>query len=125
LRVSIDRPAAEAYEFLSAPENFAKWASGIGGGLRPAGGEWVAETAQGTVKVCFSERNAHGVLDHSVTLPQGRSVYVPLRVHPSGRGCELELTLFRQPEMSDEKFAADAEWVMRDLNTAKRLLEAQ
>ena len=125
LSVSIDRPAAEAYDFLSVPENFARWASGMGGSLRRAGGDWIAETAEGTVKVCFSERNAHGVLDHSVTLPQGRSVYVPLRVLPSAKGCELELTLFRQPEMSDEKFAADAAWVMRDLNAAKRLLEGE
>jgi hypothetical protein len=27
--------------------------------------------------------------------------------------------------MTDEKFAADAEWVMRDLHAAKRLLEAR
>ena len=125
LSVSIDRPAAEAYDFLSVPENFARWASGLGGSLRRAGGDWIAETAEGPVKVCFSERNAFGVLDHSVTLPQGRSVYVPLRVRPRNKGCELELTLFRQPEMSDEKFAADAEWILRDLNAAKRLLEAE
>ena len=125
LRVSIDRPAAEAYDFLSVPENFARWASGLGGSLRRAGGDWIAETAEGPVKVCFSERNTFGVLDHSVTLPQGRSVYVPLRVLPKNKGCELELTLFRQPEMSDEKFAADAEWILRDLNAAKRLLEAE
>ena len=125
LSVSIDRSAAEAYEFLSLPENFARWASGMGGSLRRAGGDWIAETAEGTVRVCFSERNGFGVLDHSVTLPQGRSVYVPLRVLPKEQGCELELTLFRQPEMSDEKFAADAAWVMRDLNAAKRLLEGE
>jgi hypothetical protein len=75
------------------------------------------------VRVSFSERNSFGVLDHSVTLPQGTSVYVPLRVLPRERGCELELTLFRQPGMSDEKFAADAEWVMRDLRAAKQILE--
>ena len=125
LRVSINRPATEAYDFLSLPENFAKWASGLSGSLRRSGADWIAETAEGPVKVCFSERNAFGVLDHSVTLPQGRSVYVPLRVLPRNKGCELELTLFRQPEMSDEKFAADAEWILRDLNAAKRLLEAE
>jgi hypothetical protein len=121
--VSIARPAAEAYEFLSLPENFPKWASGLGASLRRVGGDWVAETAEGPVRVCFSEPNSFGVLDHSVIRPQGRSVYVPLRVVARERGCELVLTLFRQPDMSDEKFAADAEWVMRDLQAAKRLLE--
>jgi hypothetical protein len=107
LSVSIDRSAAEAYEFLSMPENFPKWASGL----------------EGAVAVRFSERNAYGVLDHSVTLPNRATVYVPLRVVPNKHGCELVLTLFRQPGMSDEKFAADAEWVRRDLQNAKRILE--
>lgn len=125
ISISINRSAAEAYEFLSVPENFPKWASGLGTALRKAGGDWIAETPDGPVTVCFSERNSFGVLDHSVSQPQGRSVYVPLRVVASARGCELVLTLFRQPQMSEEKFAADAEWVMRDLTAAKRILEAQ
>jgi hypothetical protein len=125
LAVCIDRPAAEAYEFLSAPENFPRWASGLAGSLRKAGDDWIAETPEGRVTVCFSERNSHGVLDHSVTLPRGMTVYVPLRVVPRGSGCELVLTLFRQPEMTDEKFAADAQWVMRDLDAARRILETR
>src|SRR5262249_43784091 len=40
LSVSIDRPAAEAYEFLAVPENFAKWASGLGTSLRQSGAEY-------------------------------------------------------------------------------------
>lgn len=123
LSVSIKRSAAQAYEFLSLPENFPAWASGLGRSLRNEGGEWIAETPEGPAKVRFSDRNALGVLDHSVTLPSGASVYVPLRVVANGDGCELVLTLLRQPGVSDEKFAADAEWVMRDLHTAKRILE--
>lgn len=125
ISISINRSAAEAYEFLSVPENFPKWASGLGTALRKAGGDWIAETPEGPVRVCFTERNSFGVLDHSVTRPQGTSVYVPLRVIARERGCDLVLTLFRQPEMPEEKFAADAEWVMRDLHAAKRILEAQ
>jgi hypothetical protein len=124
LSIAIARPAAEAYEFLAQPENFPKWASGLSRSLRQVDGEWVADTDAGPAKVRFSERNSYGVLDHAVTLPQGRSVYVPLRVVPRGSGCELVLTLFRQADMSDAQFAADAEWVMRDLGAAKRLLEA-
>jgi hypothetical protein len=123
LSVWINRPVAEAYEFLSVPENFPKWASGLGKSLRRAGEDWIVETPEGPATVRFSERNSYGVLDHSVKLPRGGSVYVPLRVVAQGEGCELVVTLFRQPEMSDEKFAADAEWVMRDLHAAKRLLE--
>lgn len=124
LSVRINRSAAEAYEFLSAPENFPKWASGLGASLRRDGADWTVETAEGPASVRFSERNSYGVLDHAVRLPRGISVYVPLRLVPKGEGCELVLTLYRRPDMSDEKFAADAEWVMRDLLAAKRILEA-
>jgi hypothetical protein len=124
LTIAIDRTAAEAYDFLSAPENFPRWASGLARSLRKVGDEWVADTPEGRAVVRFSERNGYGVLDHSVTLPRGVTVYVPLRVVEREGGCELVLTLFRQPGMSDERFAADAQWVMRDLDAAKRLLEA-
>lgn len=125
LNVTIDRSAAEAYEFLSLPENFPRWASGLGASLRQAGADWIAETPDGPATVCFTERNSRGVLDHSVKLPRGDSVYVPLRVVANREGCELVLTLFRLPGTSDEKFAADAAWVMRDLQTAKRILEGK
>jgi hypothetical protein len=123
--VWIERPAADAYEFLCVPENFPKWASGLAGALRRDGEDWIADTPEGPAKVRFSDRNSHGVLDHSVTLPGGATVFVPLRLMPKGAGCELVLTLNRQSGMSEEKFAADAEWVMRDLNAAKRILETR
>lgn len=123
LRIAIDCPPGEAYEYLAAPENFPKWASGLAGALRKSGEDWLAETPEGPAVVRFSERNSRGVLDHSVTLESGTTVYVPLRVVPNPRGCELVLTLFRRPGMSEERFAADAEWVLRDLAVAKRILE--
>jgi len=93
LGVAINRPAAAAYDFLSLPGNFPKWASGIGSALRQAGGDWVAETAEGPAMVRFSERNGRGVLDYSVTLPQGISVYVRLRIVAKARGCKLVVTV--------------------------------
>ena len=125
LSVAISRSAAEAYEFLCLPENFPKWASGLGKSLRREGGEWIAETPEGPATVRFTDRNSRGVLDHSVTFPSGAAVFIPLRVLPKGESCELVLTLFRRPGMSDEDLAADAEWVTRDLKTAKQLLEAR
>jgi hypothetical protein len=123
LSVRINRTAAEAYEFLSLPENFGKWASGLSSPLRRSGDDWVVETAEGQAIVRFAERNVYGVLDHQVRLPLSGAVYVPLRVVANGAGCELVLTLFRRPKITDAQFAADAEWVQRDLEAAKRLLE--
>ncbi|MGA7750316.1 MAG: SRPBCC family protein [Gallionella sp.] len=125
LSVSINRNIKDVYDFVCVPENFPRWASGLGKSLKRADGGWIAETQEGTVKVQFSERNEFGVLDHWVIPKPGLQIYVPMRVIPNGSGCELIFTLFRLPDMSDEQFAADAEWVMRDLTTLKNLLESR
>lgn len=123
LSVSIDCPAARAYAWLSVPENFPNWAAGLATSLRQVDGGWVAETPFGTMKIRFSPPNEFGVLDHWVYPAAGGEVDVPLRVVPNGTGCELVLTLFRLPDMTDERFAADAERVLCDLRFAKKLLE--
>jgi hypothetical protein len=75
------------------------------------------------MKIIFSPPNEFGVLDHWVCPEVGEEIHVPLRVVANEKGCELILTLFRLPGMSDEKFAADAELVRQDLRFAKKLLE--
>lgn len=124
LSVSINRRAREVYDFASVPENFPQWATGLGKSLKKVNDAWIAETLQGPVKVRFTERNDFGVLDHYVIPEPGTEVYIPMRVIANGAGSELIFTLFRRPDMSDEKYAEDVAWVMRDLNTLKRLLEA-
>lgn len=64
-----------------------------------------------------------GVLDHWVTPAPGVEVYVPMRVVANGEGSEVIFTLFQQPGMTDEQFAADARLVEQDLATLKKVLE--
>jgi len=123
LSVSINRDAKDVYNYVSVPENFPRWASGLGKSLKKVDGEWIAETPEGPVNVRFTERNECGVLDHWVNPKPGLLIYIPMRVISNGDGCELIFTLFRLPGVTDEKFSADAEWVMRDLTTLKGLLE--
>ena len=129
LGVAIDCDVDTAYAFLSEPQNFPRWASGLAGHLRQEAGRWIAETPSGPATIRFSGPNEFGVLDHWV-LPPARNgqpqaeIHVPLRVIQNASGCELTLTLIRQPTMSDEQFAADADWVLRDLESARRLLES-
>jgi hypothetical protein len=67
------------------------------------------------MKVQFTGRNDFGVVDHFIYPAPGVEIYVPMRVIANGTGSEVIFTLFRLPEMSDEKFAEDAGWVARDL----------
>ena len=105
--MTIERPAGEVYAFVSDPKNLPNWASGL----------------SAAVKVRFVERNPFGVLDHYVRVDSGPEVYMPMRVFPNGDGAEVLITVFRQPGVSDEKFAEDTHWVRRDLEALKTLLE--
>jgi hypothetical protein len=125
LSVQINRNPRDVYNFTSVPENFPRWASGLGKSLKRVNGEWMADTPQGPRKVRFTERNEFGILDHYVSPESGVELYIPMRVIPNGSGSEVIFTLFRLSDRSEEQFAADADWVMRDLTALKNLLEAQ
>ncbi|MCP8465319.1 SRPBCC family protein [Pseudomonas sp. ZM23] len=125
LSVRIERRWSEAYEFLAAPENFPRWASGLCSAIEPLQDDlWLARTPQGALRVRFSPRNPFGVLDHDVLPDDAPAIHIPLRLIVNRDGCELQLTLLRQPEMDDATFERDAQWVMKDLQAIKTLLEA-
>ena len=123
LTVRIDRPFDRVYDFLADPRNWNQWAHGLGRSIRQSDDGWVADSDGGTVEVRFTQRNSFGVVDHTVKRRSGAQVYVPMRLIVSGRGCELLFTLYREPQMSDQQFAADAGYVQRDLDGLRSLLE--
>jgi hypothetical protein len=110
--MTIERDALDVYNFVSDPKNLSKWASGL-----------AAAPGGAAVKVRFVERNKYGVLDHYVTTGAGTEVYMPMRVFPNGEGAEVLITVFRQPGVSEEQFGEDTQWVRRDLEALKELLE--
>lgn len=110
------------YERIWRPESFPQWASGLSSAdLRPEGSGWVASGPSGTVRIRFTGHNEFGVMDHWVELADAEVVYVPMRVLAHREGALVQLTLFRQPGMTDEQFARDAEWVRRDLDALRHL----
>ncbi len=123
IRVSIHRPAHEVYEFASNPENLPKWATGLGGSIEKVKGEWTADTPMGKAKIRFADKNQFGILDHDVILESGVTFHNPMRVLPNGRSSEVIFTLFRQSDVSDDKFLKDAKWVEKDLTILRDLLE--
>lgn len=124
ISISIGRDWRQVYETIWRPEAFPRWASGLSNAsLTLEHGKWIAQGPNGQIKIRFTGHNEFGVMDHFVELGDGAQVYVPLRVIQHGAGAEVLLTLFRQPDMNDEKFAADAAWVRRDLQALKVLLE--
>lgn len=121
--ISIDRNWQALYEAIWRPEVFSKWASGLSESpLRQDGDRWLTDTPDGPIVITFTSCNDFGVMDHFIEMPDGSRVDIPLRVIANGDGAEVMLTLFRQPGMTDEKFAADAKWITRDLRALKRFV---
>ncbi len=123
LSTFIDRPAADVYAYASDPANLLHWAAGLGSATRRTDGSWIVQSAMGLVTVVFAPLNTFGVLDHDVVLATGETVYNPMRVIADGPGCEVVFTLRRTPEMTDREFARDADAIIADLATLKRILE--
>ncbi len=125
ISVSIDRPPDEVYAFVSNPKNLPKWATGLSGSIKKVNGEWIADSPMGKIKIKFAEANTFGILDHEVVLESGAKINNPMRVIANGAGSEVFFTIIRQPDVSDDKFAEDANWVAKDLRILKGLLEGQ
>lgn len=124
VHISIARDWREVYAFMAEREKMPLWASGLSSGLTRDGEDWIAPGPLGNARVRFVAKNDYGVVDHLVTLEDGRQVQNALRVVPNGDGAEVMFTLLRQPGMSDAQFADDAAWVEKDLATLKSILES-
>ena len=125
ISIGIEHPFAAVYDFLAAPENFPKWAEGLGKTFRHVGGlDWQVDTPLGSMRVRFSPRNAYGVADHALYPDGGEPMDNPLRVIRNGTGSEVTFTLLQRPGMTDEQFRVDADWVRKDLAALKALLES-
>lgn len=124
--VEIDVPPTEVYRCVRDPVQLPKWAAGICTSVTVHGDVWHVDTGGelGTVLLEFCPDNAFGVLDHRVTLPDGKSQNNPVRVIPNGEGSELMFTVFQTEGMSDEAFLKDVQAVTRDLKTIRALLTA-
>jgi hypothetical protein len=120
--ISISRDWRELYEAIWRPEMFGQWASGLADAhLRQDGDVWLGDGPEGPVRIRFTAHNEFGVMDHFVDTGNGAEIHIPLRVVQNGDGAEVMLTLYRQPGMDDERFAADAKWINRDLRALKAL----
>lgn len=119
----IQRDPSEVYAFMAEPMNLPRWAAGLAQSeVTQDGDRLLVDSPMGRVTVAFTSRNDLGVLDHTVTLPDGTEVYNPLRVIPHPDGAEVIFTI-RQLNASDEDFDRDTDMVRADLETLNSLLE--
>lgn len=125
IHIGIDRNWRDVYAYASEPARMPEWAAGLASGLTPDGDTWLADGGPiGQVRVRFTPLNDFGVIDHSVTMPDGVVVKNALRVLPNGDGAEVVFLLQRRPGVDESAFEADAAHVRKDLQTLRDLLQS-
>lgn len=120
--VTIDRPVAGVYDFVSNPGNLPRWS--FFRSATETGDGWKVRTAGGEAILRMAPPNDLGVLDHHIQTPAGGRIYIPMRVVENGRGSEVVFTVYRAPGMTDEAYSADVRQVEEDLTSLKHLLES-
>lgn len=115
--------ADAVYDFAHRVENLPRWAAGLTTRLEQDDGHWFADTPGGRLRIDMAPRNALRVMDHDVTLPDGRTVHNAFRVTPTGDGSLIAFVVLRLPEASDADFERDCGLVAADLRTLATLVE--
>jgi hypothetical protein len=125
ISIAIDASPTLTYGYAANPENLPNWAAGLSTGIKQKNGCWVSQSPMGEVKVSFVERNEFGVLDHTVTLPDGTIVLNAMRIIPNGEGSEVVFSLFHRSNMSESDFELDARMIRDDLMQLKSRVEEE
>ncbi len=122
--ISIGVSPRKSYDFISDPKNLPRWSLFVRT-VKKAGKVWRVETQAGASQMRFVARNKFGVVDHWVRpSSDGPEIYVPLRVIPNQKGCEVLFTVFRLPSMDAAAYKKDIAMVQKDLAHLKSVLEA-
>ena len=121
--VVVSASPEQVYAFAAEPDNLHRWASGLAQAqVRRDGDLLQVQSPMGIVTVQFVGPNTLGVLDHTVTLPDGTATLNPVRVVPHPEGAEIVFTV-RQLAMTVDEFAHDCRTVAGDLARLAGLVE--
>ena len=115
--------AEAVYEFAHRMENLPRWAAGLVTSIAHEDGTWFTDTPGGRIRIAMAPRNAFGVLDHDVTMPDGFMTHNAMRATPVGDGSLLTFVVLRMPEATDAEFERDCRLVTQDLETMATLVE--
>ena len=124
VHVSILVPPQRAFDFLADVTNWKTWAPWVRGATKVSDRDWTVDADGGAMRLRFVEANSLGVLDHTVTLASGTSVYNAMRVSANGSGSELSMVVLQTPPATNEQFEQDVRAVRDDFARIKKVLES-
>ncbi|MHC4636284.1 MAG: SRPBCC family protein [Planctomycetota bacterium] len=119
--ITINVEAEKLFEFVSNPENLAKWEVDICNGIRKIGEDWLVETAIGDLKLKVVSDANTGVVDYHLTPPLPIRVSLFTRVLKNGLASEFIVTHFQLPLIPN--FEKQKDKVRIGLEKLKEIME--
>ena len=124
VHVSILASPRQVFDFLADVNNWKTWAPWVRGVAKSSARDWTVETDGGALRLHFVEANSLGILDHTVTLASGDTIYNAMRVSPNASGSELSMIVLQTPPATSTQFEQDVQAVRDDFGRIKRVVEA-
>lgn len=124
--IQIERPAAESYAFIAAPETMPLWAIHNVKAIRKLdGSRWEMETPRGKATLIPHYEEQHGILDHEF-IDAAEGVWrVTGRVVPLGPSESVYIITLPKPDsMPAEAFAVGMRLMDEELATLKACIES-
>jgi hypothetical protein len=119
----VDAPAGRVFDFLSRVENLPRWATEFARELRYEGGTAIVVNGLGEFEVGIDADARTGVIDMYAGPRGAEPARFPTRVVPlAGDRTAYTFTMFQNPGMTDELFAAQHASLQRELEQLGQLL---
>jgi hypothetical protein len=119
----VEAPAGRVFDFLSRIENLPRWATEFARVLRQDDGVTTVVNGLGEFEVSIVADAGTGVIDMYAGPHGTEPARFPTRVVPlPGDRTAYTFTMFQNPGMSDELFAAQHASLQRELENVRRLL---
>ena len=123
--ITINASPAKLFDFLTNPENMARWASGLCQSVTKDGDQWLLESKMGQLKLRIVSNKDCGTIDYHITPPLPIKIIAYTRIIPNGQGCEFLFTQFQLPLLPASFFEKQKDSLKKELTTLKDIMEKE
>lgn len=121
--ILINTSPEKLFDFLTNPENMARWASSLCQSVSKEGDQWLLQSKMGQLKLNIVSHPELGVIDYHISPPLPMKITAYTRIIPNGQGCEFLFTQFQIPFLPATIFEKQKASLKKELVTLKEIAE--
>ncbi len=121
--ININTDKDKLFDFISDPENMAKWAPALCSDVKKDGDSWQLTTKMGEVKLDYVSDKELGVVDFSLSPPLPMTINIYTRILPNNGSVDFILTHFQIPFTPESAFEKQKGKIHEGMAALKELVE--